>query len=153
MPRRQRLIVYAVFVSLWASGLLWLLLDLFFARRGEFGWMPHPLQPPLLLLHGMIAILTLYVFGWVSSHHALRRWPEGGRRLSGAAFIALLLVLTVSGFALFFLVDAEWQRAAKLTHEVAGVLITLFALQHWLFGRRAQMAHGRGHRHRLGSNA
>jgi len=153
MPRRQRLVVYAVFVALWASGALWLLLDLFFARRGEFGWVPHPWQPPLLLLHGVLAILGLYVFGWVSSHHALRRWPEGGRRVSGGAFIGLLVGLTVSGFALFFLVDAEWQRAGKLTHEAVGILITLSALQHWFFGRRAQMAHGRRHTHRLGSNA
>lgn len=147
MPRRQRLVVYTVCIGLWASGLLWLLLDLFFERQGEFGWTPHPLQPPILLLHGVLAILSLYVLGWVSSHHALRWWSEGSRRLSGGIFLALLLLLTITGFALFFLVDDEWQRAAKLVHEVVGVLVTLFAFQHWIIGRRDQRIARRAHRH------
>jgi hypothetical protein len=147
MPRRQRLVVYGICIALWASGLLWLLLDVFFERRGEFGWVPHPLQPPILLLHGVLAIVSLYVLGWVSSHHALRWWSEGSRRSSGGAFLALSLVLTVSGFALFFLVDDDWRRAAKLTHEVVGVLVTLIALQHWAIRRRARTFTERPHRY------
>ena len=147
MPRRQRVVVYTVCTALWASGMVWLLLDLFFRRRGEFGWAPHPLQSPILLLHGVLAILSLYVLGWVSSHHALRWWPVGRRRLSGGAFLAVTLLLTVTGFALFFLIDDAWQRAAKLIHEIAGVLITLMALEHWLMGRRAGIFVGQRHRH------
>jgi hypothetical protein len=50
----------------------------------------------------------------------------------------LLIALSLSGFALFFVSDDLWQRMAKLTHEVLGVGITLFAVQHWLVGRRVR---------------
>ena len=153
MPRPQRLVVYAVCIGLWVSGLLWLLLDLFFERRGAFGWEPHPLQPPVLLAHGVLAVLSLYVLGWVSSHHALRRWLEGSRRLSGGALLTATLLLIITGFALFFLVDDEWQRTAKLAHEVLGGLVTLIALQHWVIGRTNRSPAGRAHEyHRVGSN-
>jgi quinol-cytochrome oxidoreductase complex cytochrome b subunit len=141
MPRRQRLAVYAISAVLWVSGLLWLLLELFFARQDQFGRAPHPLQPPLLLIHGVIAILAMYVLGWVSARHVVRWWTEGQRRVSGAAFTVVLCVLTLSGFALFFVSDDQWQHVSKLTHEVLGVGVTLLAAQHWFFGRRVHSAH------------
>ena len=138
MPRQQRLVIYALCTALWASGLIWWLLDLFLVRQGEFGRMPHPLQPPLLLAHAVLALLALYLFGWISAHHALRWWPHGLRRWSGGVLAALLFALAVSGFALFFISDDHWQRISKLTHEALGVAVTLCALEHWLFGRRPQ---------------
>ena len=141
MPRRQRLALYVIGAGLWTSGLLWLLLDLFFARQEQFGRTPHPLQAPLLLIHGVIAILAMYTLGWVSARHVMRWWTAGERRLSGGVFTTVLIVLTLSGFALFFASDDRWQRLAKLTHEALGVAITLLAAQHWFFGKRAYRSH------------
>jgi hypothetical protein len=140
MPRRQRLAVYAVCGTLWASGILWLVLDQFCARAGQFGRTPHPLAAPLLLVHGIVAIASVYLLGWVSARHVLLWWTAGLRRLSGALFAALMVLLSLSGFALFFLSSDQWQRVSKLTHDVLGVAIVLFALQHWLFGRRETRA-------------
>ena len=83
MPRRQRFAVYTVFGVLWVSGCWWLLLDEFFTRPGQFGSMPHPWEPAILLIHGIVAILSMYVLGWVSARHVLRWWPARLRRLSG----------------------------------------------------------------------
>ena len=135
MPRRQRLAVYLVSTLLWATGIVWLVLDQFFARQEQFGRTPHPLESPLLLVHGIVAILSMYVLGWVSARHVLQWWTAGLRRLSGGVFATLMALLGLSGFALFFLSSDHWQRVAKLTHDVLGVAILLFALQHWFLGR------------------
>jgi hypothetical protein len=140
MSRRHRLAVYVVSTALWASGLLWLILDEFFTHPEQFGRTPHPLQSPLLLIHGVVAIISAYVLGWISARHVLQWWAGGLRRWSGGAFSVLVVVLSVSGFALFFISSDSWQRLAKLTHEAIGTVIVLFAVQHWFFGRRAHSA-------------
>jgi uncharacterized membrane protein len=137
MPRRQRLAVYFVSTTLWASGLLWLILDEFFSRPEQFGRTPHPLQSPLLLIHGILAIISAYVLGWISARHVLQWWSGGLRRWSGGAFAVLVVILSLSGFALFFISADAWQRLSRLTHEALGTVIVLFAVQHWFFGRRS----------------
>ena len=138
MPRRRRAAVYVVFGGLWLTGCLWLLLDLSIAKRGPFGVTPHPLEPPLLLMHGVIAVLGMYLLGWIGARHVLRWWPGGLRRLSGGTLAVVLAFLVVSGFALFFVSDDEWQHAAAVGHEVLGVVVTLFAVQHWFFRGRGE---------------
>jgi Na+/proline symporter len=114
-----------------------LILDQFDAQRGPFGAIPHPLEPLLLLLHGISSIAAMYLLGWITSRHVLRWWTSGMRRLSGSVLAAMFVLLVVSGFALFFVSEDEWQHGAAVVHEVLGVAITAFAVQHWFFrGRR-----------------
>jgi hypothetical protein len=140
MPKRQRLTVYLIMGALWLSGCLWLCLDQFFAKRGDFGVGPHPWEPAILLIHGVIAILSMYVFGWISARHILRWWPARLRRLSGGTLGAFFLLLALSGFALFFVSDDDWQRIAAWTHDVLGLGVTVFAAEHWLLARRCDRA-------------
>ena len=139
MPTRQRAAIYVVLGVLWASGCLWLLLDQFFGRPGQFGTTPHPWQPGILLIHGIVAIVAMYLLGWVTARHVLRWWPGRLRRLSGGTLAAFLVLLVVSGFALFFVSDDRWQRGAALTHDVLGLGVTVFGIQHWFFARRRDM--------------
>ena len=136
MPARYRLIVYLVIGGLWLTGCAWLLLDTVFARRGPFGKTPHPLEPPLLLLHALTAILSMYLLGWLSAGHMVRWWRRGLRRQSGAVLATLFASLAISGFSLFFLVDDAWQHAAASVHDWLGVAVTVFAIQHWFVRER-----------------
>jgi hypothetical protein len=138
MPKRPRAAVYIVLGGLWVSGCGWLILDLCCPKRGPFGAEPHPLEPPLLLIHGIAAVLGMYLLGWITARHVLRWWPARMRRVSGGALAAMLALLVLSGFALFFVSDDFWQRAAALSHEVLGVAVTAFAVQHWFFRRRRE---------------
>lgn len=136
MPRGQRLGVYLIVGALWSTGCAWLCLDQFFGQRGPFGNTPHPLAAPLLLVHGVTAIASMYLFGWITAHHLLRWWTAGLRRFSGATLAGTLALLIASGFALFFLSSDAWQRYAAAVHDVLGIAVTLFAIQHWFFGKR-----------------
>jgi len=139
MPKRLRNVIFWLMGALWASGCLWLALDQFFSGAGQFGPMPHPWQPTVLLLHGITAIAATYLLGWVTARHVLHWWKVRQRRLSGAMLAAILAALSVSGFALFFLTDDRWQRASAAAHDVLGVFVTVFAIQHWFFANRRDM--------------
>lgn len=136
MRRRPQAAVYLIMGALWVTGCGWLLLDQFIAARGPFGKTPHPLEQPLLLIHGITSVLSMYLLGWISVRHVLRWWRGGLRRLSGGVLAAMLALLVVSGFALFFVSDDRWQYVAALIHEVLGVAVTVFAIQHWFFYQR-----------------
>ena len=140
MPRGQRAAVYLIVGVLWISGFAWLCLDQFAAQPGPFGSIRHPLQPPLLLAHGVVAVASLYLFGWIGARHALRWWACGLRRMSGGTLASILALLILTGFALFFLSSDAWQRYTAAVHDVLGIAVTLFAIQHWFFGRRSARA-------------
>ena len=139
MPTRKRLAIYMLLGTLWLSGCAWLALDQFFASRGQFGMTPHPWAPAILLVHGIVAILSMYLLGWVTARHVLRWWPGRLRRVSGGTLAALFVLLSLSGFALFFVSDDRWQHLAALAHDALGLGITVFAIQHWFFARRRDM--------------
>lgn len=97
-------------------------------------------RPPLLLVHGVSAIGSMYLFGWIGARHVLRWWAVGLRRWSGGMLATFLALLILSGFALFFVSSDVWQRYAAGGHDVLGIGITLFAIQHWFFGKRHALA-------------
>lgn len=139
MPIRKRLAIYLVFGTLWLSGCAWLVLDQFFESPGPFGMMPNPWEPAILLVHGIIAILSMYLLGWVTARHVLRWWPGRLRRLSGGVLTAFFVLLGLSGFALFFVSDDRWLHLAAVAHDALGLGVTVFAIQHWFFARRRDM--------------
>lgn len=136
MPRRRRLSIFAVVAALWLSGCAWLCLDQFFSTPSPFGKTPHPFEPTLLLMHGILAILSMYVLGWVSARHVLRWWRARERLVSGTVLATFLTVLAVTGFALFFTSSDDWQHRAALAHEVLGIGLALLVIEHWFIGRR-----------------
>jgi hypothetical protein len=87
-------------------------------------------------MHGIIAILSMYLFGWITARHVMRWWPAGMRRVSGGGLAAFIAILIVSGFALFFLTDDGWIRYSAVSHEVLGLAVTVFAIRHWIYRRR-----------------
>jgi hypothetical protein len=135
MPDPLRHTIYIGFGALWASGCLWLLLHYFVATEGEFGVIRHPWEGPLLFGHGVLAIASAYLFGWIIARHATESWRNGRRRVSGALFCAVLGALSVSGFVLFFVSSDAWQQWSARLHDVLGVTVTLFAIEHWRIAR------------------
>ena len=123
---------YGLFVALWLTGCTWLVLQFLFRPETEFGVVAHPLQSPLLLAHGVLAIPALYLFGWISPGHALERWCNRQRRASGGTLWLMLAALTLTGFALFFLAVDSVHEYSTLVHESLGVAAGAAALVHWI---------------------
>ena len=138
IPLALRWTLNAVSVGLWVSGCVWLVLHLWFQTPTEFGAGPHDWEPPLLLIHGLLAVPALYLFGWISARHALDGWRMARRRPSGALVFVTLAVLVLSGFALYFLSGDGVRAFAAVVHEAIGVAAIAAALLHWRRGPAAQ---------------
>jgi hypothetical protein len=79
---------------------------------------PHPWQPPLTELHGILAVLATFLFGWMAADYRAqpqRHWA------SGVLLIAPLTWLVATGFAQFFLVDDAWRGVDATLHELVGL--------------------------------
>jgi len=154
---RQFVTLYRVtgllLAALWLTGMAWVGLHYFAARSDQFGVTRHPLEAPLLLVHGVAALATLFVLGWFAARHAGAMSGRRHSRISGWLLSALLLLLAGAGCAQFFLVSETWQAAARLAHEICGAALLLPVLMHLLRFRNADREHApdgvpdRRHRH------
>jgi hypothetical protein len=132
---KLRFAVHATFASLWLLGAAVFVLKHFFSVTGEFGPAPHPWQPALLMLHGMVAVLATFVFGWVSGDHVAQTWRMRADRASGVWLLVLISVLVLSGFAAFFLVEDSLRSMNAALHEWLGLALMVPWMAHLLFGR------------------
>ena len=131
MPDRLRYCVYLVFGGVWITGCAWLVLHWLFETPDEFGIARHPLESTMLWVHGVLSIAFAYLFGWIMARHASEAWQQQKRRVSGGLLTTVILALSFSGFVLFFLTDSNWQAQSARIHEILGLVVTLFAVEHW----------------------
>jgi hypothetical protein len=125
------MIILVVCALLWLSGALWLLVHRMFPGHNEFGPLPNPWEAPLMRLHGLIAVATVFLFGWIGASHILVRWSAVRNRRSGLWLLGCASVLLASGYALYYTTGAFHDAAGSL-HEWLGLAAIVFALTHWL---------------------
>ena len=136
MPAWLRSVLYGSLGLLWLSGLSWLVLHLFFAQETEFGAAPHPWQPGILLVHGVLAVVATFLFGWIAGSHVGFNWHRGAQRISGITLIVLLAALALTGLGNYYLTGNTARAVNSIVHEAAGLLAIVPALVHWAVARR-----------------
>jgi hypothetical protein len=130
MSPALRSAVLVVFGALWVTGCYWLALHWFFARPTEFGPVQHPWEPSLLRIHGWIAVVGVFLLGWVTARHVSDRWPQMIKRVSGLSMASVAVLLALTGYGLYYTTD-RIHDAAAVVHEVVGGAAILTALIHW----------------------
>lgn len=143
MPPALRYAAWGAVLALWLSGATLLVLQLFLRAPDEFGVARHPLEPALHTLHGVFAVASLYLLGWLSARHVGEGWRSARRRRTGATLLGALALLVVSGFALYFLTADGARGWSTRLHDVLGTAALLPALLHWV-RRRGAAAPGEG---------
>jgi uncharacterized membrane protein len=136
VPNWLRRSLYSSLGLLWLSGVAWLILHWFFAREAEFGVAPHPWQPKVLVVHGVLAAVATFLFGWIAGSHVGAGWRRGAQRVSGISLIVLLVLLALTGLGSYYLTGDRARDVNALAHEIAGLLALAPALVHWATGRR-----------------
>jgi hypothetical protein len=129
--------VHGTFALLWLLGAAVFVLKHFFAVAGEFGTTPHPWQPTLLLMHGIVAVVATFLFGWVSGDHVALTWRMRADRASGVWLLVLVAALIITGFAAFFVVDDSVRAMNGAVHEWLGLALMIPWTAHLMFGRGA----------------
>lgn len=136
LGNRHKRTLYAVILTLWTSGALWLLFHYFLRVEGDFGEVAHPLEGWWLRLHGLMAFVSLVAIGSVLPIHAGRAWKRNKNRRSGLAIKAYFLWLALSGYALYYFISETNEAWLPLMHWIAGLAMPLAGLTHIHLGRR-----------------
>jgi hypothetical protein len=129
LSRRISMALLLALASLWMSGVLWLVLHYLLATPGEFGETRHPFEAPVLLVHGLVAMLVLFVLGWFTARHA-QPVRSGQRRPSGWWLAVAMAALVATGCLQLFLVGDALHSVLSLGHEVLGAALVLPVLVH-----------------------
>jgi hypothetical protein len=130
MSNALRRAIYVVCTLLWVSGCAWLVVHFFFPMTTDFGPAPNPWEPVFLHIHGWLAVGVVFLQGWITAEHISDRWRRSRSRLTGLSLAGFALVLTLSGYALYYTTD-HFHDVAATTHEALGVAAVIIALLHW----------------------
>jgi hypothetical protein len=130
MSTALRRAIYVVCALLWASGCAWLLVHFFFPMMTAFGPGPNPWEPVFLHIHGWVAVCGVFLLGWLTAGHISDRWRQSRNRVTGFSLAGFAVILTLSGYALYYSTDHFHDVAAAL-HEALGVAAVIIALLHW----------------------
>jgi uncharacterized membrane protein len=136
MPPTLRVAVKTAAALLWLSGCIWLVLHFFFAEQGEFGVGPNRWEATTLRVHGVVAILAVFLFGWMVSRHVVDAWRQPKNKMSGVAFVCIVGALCLSGYALYYLASESAHASFAVVHEVIGALAIGIAFIHWRVAKR-----------------
>ena len=137
LPQWQRRAFYGIFGVLLASGAAWLMAHFYLRGAGEFGMAVHPLEPWSMKLHGAAAMAALWLIGTMLHLH-IRRGLAAGRNLpAGWSMLVLLLLLTLTGYALYYIAGEESRPLWSVIHWAAGLLLPALVWLHVATGRRS----------------
>ncbi len=132
--------IYTAAAVLLLTGSVWL--GLHYTVGAGAGELPHPLEAWAMRVHGLAAYAALFAFGIVTAAHLPNGWRASRRhrwaqqRATGLIVCALVLIVSFSGYLLYYFAP-EWLRPSLgWTHAVAGAALTLGIVWHRRGARR-----------------
>ncbi len=127
--------IYWAVALLFGSGALWLICHYLLRVEGEFGPAPHPLEAWALRVHGGAAMLALVVAGSLLPIHVRRAWHQRRNLLPGFLLGGMLLLLTVTGYALYYFGGEQARAVISVLHWGLGLGAPALLLWHIAAGR------------------
>jgi len=112
------------------TGCGWLLCHYVLAEAGEFGPLPHPLEGLWLQLHGAAGMIALVLFGSLLPSHMLRAWSSRRGRASGGTLAGLFMLLTVTGYGLYYVGGESLRQWISVVHWAVGLGIPVLLTAH-----------------------
>jgi hypothetical protein len=135
--------VYGATAVLALSGIVWLVAHYFLSVEGEYGPQIHPLEPWMLKVHGAAAMATLIAYGSLLPVHVRRAWAIRRNILLGAGLVAVMLLLTVTGYLLYYAGGENTRPIISAVHWILGLAVPAVLAWHVVSGRSAgRMADG-----------
>lgn len=135
----MRVMVWSMLTILWVTGTIWLTLV----------WSSPPIELDqhvaawesfLMRVHGGGAMLALLILGALVPLHVLPSWRRGRNRISGMSICALMIVLIVTAFGIYYAGDDQWRAVLSGTHKVVGLASPMLLAGHIWLGRRTRSA-------------
>ena len=130
--------IYATGSVLFLSGLGWLIAHFFLAGPGEFGELHHVSEPGWLRLHGAGAMVFLLALGSLFPGHIVRAWQARKNHRTGVLMLAIMAVLVVTGYGLYYAGDETTRPWISAVHWIVGIAAAAGLLLHVQTGRRSR---------------
>jgi len=138
ISRAYRYFFYSLLsVSLLSGSGFWLLRR-FAMIEGDFGPETHPLQYPVLQLHGLSAFLMLMTLGAVFASHIPKTWSTGRAKKSGIAITTAVSFSMLSAYTLYYLVTEDWHELVGNIHAIVGLLLAIILVVHVKLARQSR---------------
>ena len=115
---------------LWLSGVAWLLVHFYAPIESDFGPEANPSEPWLLKAHGLAMIAALLAIGGLLAAHVTAGWEVRRQRVKGIALGATVLVLTATGYLLYYASNEQLRESASTIHWVLGLGSPVIFLWH-----------------------
>jgi hypothetical protein len=129
---------YLAIAALVGSGIWWLL-----AHYVDGGWFVPgddrsriAQQTLALKVHGATAFAILFALGALSAQHVRRAWALRHNRWLGSFVVVAFAILTLSGYALYYLVSDDTHATISLVHWATGLALAPLIATHIIMGRR-----------------
>lgn len=136
MTGRFRKGLFALYATAWCSGITFFVLKTWFVVDGDFGPFKHPWQFPSLQIHGAAAFLMMITFGFLLGAHVQYTWGIKKRKKSGVAIVTMNVLLMMSAYLLYYIVQNELRNIIEYVHLAIGFALP-FALLFHIWKRRS----------------
>lgn len=132
ISRQRRLALYAAFALLLGTGLVWLLVH-FLGLDPES---TAPWQAWSMKVHGAAAFYVTFLLGIMWSEHIRSCWIQGQNRLAGGLFGAVVGLLLVTGFGLYYFNGESLRSLTEWLHWSGGIVVGALFWVHRAVGLR-----------------
>lgn len=130
----HRVWLACTFTTTFVTGTVWWVLHNWFQSKGEFGLAPHPAEYWLIRLHGGAAMITLILIGTLLTTHIKRAWQARRNRRSGGLLLALNVLLSLTGYMLYYTGGESFRTLASNSHLALGFALPVLLTLHIVFG-------------------
>lgn len=136
LRRGHRRWLYAASLTLFLSGTGWAWIQRL-DREGRASDGLLQLKTKLIAVHGFSAMFFVLLVGTLLVGHVRRAWHGKKNRRNGVFFLVAISLLTLSGYALYYLSSERLRDASSQFHLWLGVAAPGLLLWHIWSGRKA----------------
>jgi predicted membrane channel-forming protein YqfA (hemolysin III family) len=137
LSNRHQFWLYLALIALYGSGLIWAIFHYFIRTPGDFGDVPHPIEPWCMRVHGGAAMLFLILLGTLLPNHVRFAWHARRNRPNGVLLMVILGSLILTGYGLYYLAGETSRAWTHWSHLIVGILLPLILILHIWAGRRS----------------
>jgi hypothetical protein len=131
----HRRILYAVGAALFLTGTVWAWIH-HLDEQGRAGESLQRSKQWLIEIHGFAAMFFVLLLGTLLTGHVRRAWHAHKSRRNGVFFLTSVSLLTLSGYALYYISGENFRAAVSRFHLWLGIIAPALLLLHITLGRK-----------------